>query len=246
MLNQIRGHAYLSLFGMVEQCVLPFVLDQARPYLAQGNCRTRAFLKFARDGAKHIHLFNRFRDAFEDGFGTACEALGPAHETVRAVLAHHPLAVALSLLQAGWMTQRHYIDSVRDHRGLDPQFRSLLKHHWIEEAQHSKLEALIVETLAAGCGDEEIERALDDFIRIGGLINGVVRQQVDLDLESFARATGRRLTDRQKTQFGISQRQAMRWTFLGSGMTHPNFLATVGAIRPEARQRVVHISSAFC
>jgi hypothetical protein len=30
-LNQIRGHAYLAIFGLVEEFILPFVLDHARP-----------------------------------------------------------------------------------------------------------------------------------------------------------------------------------------------------------------------
>src|SRR4029079_8883829 len=32
-LNQIRGHAYLSIFGLVEEFILPFVLDHAREYV---------------------------------------------------------------------------------------------------------------------------------------------------------------------------------------------------------------------
>ena len=30
LLNQIRGHAYLGIFGLVEEFILPFVLDHAR------------------------------------------------------------------------------------------------------------------------------------------------------------------------------------------------------------------------
>src|SRR5688572_25863847 len=32
-LNHIRGHAYLCIFGLVEEFILPFVMDHARPYL---------------------------------------------------------------------------------------------------------------------------------------------------------------------------------------------------------------------
>jgi len=31
-LNQIRGHDYLYIFGLVEEFILPFVLDHARPH----------------------------------------------------------------------------------------------------------------------------------------------------------------------------------------------------------------------
>jgi hypothetical protein len=33
VLNQIRGHAYLSIFGLVEEFILPFVIDHVRPSL---------------------------------------------------------------------------------------------------------------------------------------------------------------------------------------------------------------------
>ena len=74
--------------------------------------------------------------------------IGPPREVAKAVLAHDPLAVALVILHIEWMTQRHYIESVKDDQDLDPLFKSLLKHHWMEEAQHAKLDTLMVEALA--------------------------------------------------------------------------------------------------
>ena len=41
-LNQIRGHAYLAIFGLVEEFILPFVLDHARPHLSGDDERVRA------------------------------------------------------------------------------------------------------------------------------------------------------------------------------------------------------------
>lgn len=46
-------------------------------------------------------------------------------------------------LHLEWMIQLHYVDSVRADEALDPQFCSLLRHHWMEEAQHAKLDTLI-------------------------------------------------------------------------------------------------------
>ena len=63
------------------------------------------------------------------------------------VLKHHPLGVALAVLQIEWMTQRHYLDSVQGNQELDQQFCSLLKHHWLEEAQHAKLDTLMIQTM---------------------------------------------------------------------------------------------------
>ena len=40
--------------------------------------------------------------------------------------------------------------------------------------------------------------------------------------------------------------KGMRWTYLGTGMTHPNFLGTVEKIKPEARQQIEAMAPAFC
>lgn len=60
------------------------------------------------------------------------------------------------------------------------------------------------------------------------------------------RATGRKLTDGEQEKFMEVQHQANRWTYLGTGMTHPNFLATLESLLPEARKRVEQIAPAFC
>src|SRR5436190_24137167 len=58
LLNQIRGYGYLSTFIIVEEFILPFVLDHVRPHLNEDDYRTRALLQFASEEAKHIQLFS--------------------------------------------------------------------------------------------------------------------------------------------------------------------------------------------
>lgn len=245
ILNQIRGNAYLSIFGLVEEFILPFVLDHARPHLADDDYRTRAYLGFAGEEAKHIHLFKKFREEFEAGFGTSCPVIGPPDAIAKAILAHDSLGVALTVLHIEWMVQRHYTDSIRDDQQLDPQFKSLLKHHWLEEVQHAKLDTLMVEELAAGRTEQEILDAVEQYIGIGGFIDGGLKQQVEFDLDSFERATGRKLDETQKLQFRAVQLQANRWTYLGTGMTHPMVLKTLESLTPLARRRIENISPAF-
>ncbi len=245
ILNQIRGNAYLSIFGLVEEFILPFVLDHARHQLQGDDYRVRALLQFAGEEAKHIQLFKRFRREFEEGFGTECPVIGPPEAIAAAILAHDPLGVAITTLHIEWMVQRHYLDSIKDDQDLDPQFKSLLKHHWIEEVQHAKLDTLMVESLAANRTEEEILRGVEEYIQIGGFIDGGLKQQVEFDLSSFEQASGRRLTDQQKEEFRRVQLRANRWTYLGTGMTHDKVLETLESLTPKARQRIESISPAF-
>jgi len=245
-LNQIRGNAYLCIFGVVEEFILPFLMDHARPHLRGDDYRVRALLQFAGEEAKHIHLFKRFREQFDNGFGTNCAVIGPPEAIGRAVLAHDPLAVALAILQIEWMTQRHYLDGVKDDQELDPLFKSLLKHHWLEEAQHARLDVLVVEALAEGRSRQGVEKAVEEYLEIGAFIDDGLKAQTQFDLEAFVRATGRTLTVNERERFVAVQTQANRWTYLGSGMTHPNFQATLQSLLPEARERVVQIAPLFC
>ena len=43
-LNQIRAHEYLCMFGLVEEFILPFVLDHARPQLSGDDARVQAYV----------------------------------------------------------------------------------------------------------------------------------------------------------------------------------------------------------
>jgi hypothetical protein len=245
-LNHIRGHAYLGIFGLVEEFILPFVLDHARPRLQGDDVRVQAFLHFATEEAKHIQLFKRFREEFERGFGSPCGLIGPASDIARAVLAHDPLAVALVILHIEWMTQKHYVESVQDDRNLDPQFKSLLRHHWMEEAQHAKLDTLMVAALAEKSSPLELARAIDQYLEIVRFLDAGLEQQVTLDLESLTQATGRELSAAERQAFAAVQRQANRWTYLGSGMTHPNFLSSLGRLGAPLRERVERLASDFC
>jgi len=244
-LNHIRANGYLYTFGLVEEFILPFVLDHARPMLAQDDVRTRALLRFAMEEAKHIHLFRTFEREFEAGFGTRCEMIGPAEQVAAAVLAHHPLSVALLILQVEWMTQRHYLDSIRDNAGLDEQFKSLLRHHWMEEAQHAQLDTLMVEAIAAGCTAGEIDKAVDGYLEIGAMFDGAFKQQAAFDLEALQVKAGLRLDATQCEKVAAVQHQAMRWTYLGSGISHPNFLRSVEALAPAQATRLAEVAGMF-
>jgi hypothetical protein len=139
-----------------------------------------------------------------------------------------------------------YIEGVRDNQALDPQFRSLLKNHWLEESQHTKLDTLMVDALAADAGPAEIDQAFQEYAEIGMFLDDGIKQQAEFDVESFVRATGRTLSESERGEMTAAVLKGMRWTYLGNGMTHPNFLATVEEIKPEARKQIEEMAPAFC
>jgi hypothetical protein len=245
-LNQIRGHEYLAMFGLVEEFILPYVVDHARLQLSGDDYRVRALLQFAGEEAKHIHLFKRFRQEFEDGFASRCDFIGPAEDVSRFVLSHSPLGVGIAILHIEWITLRHYIEGVKDNQNLDPQFKSLLKHHWLEESQHTKLDTLVVESVVKSASPKEIDQAFEDYAEIGAFLDNGIKQQTEFDVESFVNATGRNLSKSEREAMTATVLKGMRWTYLGTGMTHPSFLETVQSIKPEARKQIEQMAPMFC
>ena len=246
ILNQIRGNAYLTIFGIVEEFIVPFVIDHVQWLpMDMDDYKLRAFLQFAGEEVKHIQLFKRFCEEFKAGFATEHKIIGPAADIGKAVLANNPLGVALAILMIEWMTQAHYIDSVKDDNDLDPLFKSLLKNHWLEEAQHAKLDTRMVETLVEGLSDEAIAAGIDGFLAVGGFLDEGLKQQTLFDLEALELATGRKFTEEERELFVTSQLQANRWTYIGSGMVHPKFQQTLDQLGGDARRRIDEVAPVF-
>src|SRR6185503_5083557 len=84
------------------------------------------------------------------------------------------------------------VDDAGPLSGFDPRRRrprspvkSLMRNHWIEEAQHAKLDTLIVDALAEGRSEEEIERALDGFFEIGAFLDKGLEAQAGFNLDAL-------------------------------------------------------------
>jgi len=243
ILNQISAHQYLGIFGVVEEFILPFLVDHARPHLLGDDWRVRAILNFASEEAKHIHLFKRFHEAFVRGFPVECAMIGPSEAIGAEVLRHDPLAVGLVILMIEWMTQAHYLGSIRDDGDLDPLFKSLMKNHWMEEAQHAKLDTLIVDALAEGRTEEQIDKAIDEFFEIGGFLDEGLKAQAGFNLDALEKAIGRKVENRD--EIIAQQHQAARWTYIGSGMVHERFKATLESLSPRAAERIAEAAPVF-
>jgi len=242
-LNQIAAHEYLVMFAVVEEFILPFLLDHARPHLLDDDWRVRALLNFASEEAKHIHLFKRFHAAFVRGFPVECQMIGPSEAIGAEILRHDPLAVGLVILMIEWMTQQHYLGSIKDNGDIDPLFKSLMRNHWIEESQHAKLDTLIVDALAEGRSEAEIDKAVDEVFEIATFLDGGLKSQAEFNVEALERAINQTVLNRE--EIIAQQHQAARWTYIGSGLVHERFKATVENISPKAAARFAEAAPIF-
>jgi hypothetical protein len=122
----------------------------------------------------------------------------------------------------------------------------MLRHHWMEEAQHAMLDTLVVAELARDMSEAQIASCVDGYLEIGGMIDDGLKQQTLFDLAAMMKASGRRLGEAEHARLADQQHQAQRWTYIGSGMSHPNFLGTVRQLSPASAKRLAEIAPAFC
>lgn len=241
-LNHIRGNSYLHLFGLVEEFILPLVINHVQLLGQEDIQATQAYLTFAEEESKHIHLFRQFAAAFEMGFGSPCEVIGPPQAIADFVLQHSPLGVALVTLHIEWMTQHHFLDSVRNSGlPLDPQFCNLLKHHWQEEAQHARLDTLMVQELAKNLDAPAIEAAIEDYMAIIRYLNQGLNAQVQLDIASLERSLQQEFTSIERDEIRQIQEKSYQQAFLHAGMIHPNFVQTVKALSTSGYAKIAEL-----
>jgi hypothetical protein len=244
LLNQIRGNSYLHLSMLLEKFIIPMVLDQVQRLGLSDIYAAQALLCFAEEESKHINMFQRFAEEFVAGFSTACGCIGPAEAIAAHVLRHSPLAVLFLTLQFEWSTHNHYLASVRNEDGedLDPLFCSLLKNHWFEEAQHTKLDTLLIEDLGRYLNEDEMETGFDDYLVLVKLLNQLLKEQVELDLKSLADATNRAFTETEREEIRNIQEQSYRRSYLCIGMNHPNFVKSLRKLSPPSCDRVIELA----
>jgi hypothetical protein len=87
---------------------------------------------------------------------------------------------------------------------------------------------------------------VDGYLEIGGMIDDGLKQQTLFDLTTMMKASGRKLGEAEHAKLAEQQHQAQRWTFIGSGMSHPNFLGTVQQLSPASAKRLTEIAPVFC
>jgi hypothetical protein len=245
MLNQIRGNSYCHIFAFVEEYIVPLVMDRARADVYGDETRLWSLLRFAEEEVKHQEMLRRACEQFEAGFGVPC-GLVPGRETVaEAVLDTSPLTALLLTSMIEWFTQLHYVEHVRDRGELDELFRDILRFHWIDESRHARMDSLLIDEVAGELTTDDREQAIDQLLELGGAVDGLLAQQIELDIDALQQASGRTFTDDERDEIRAHQRRAYRWTFLVSGLLHPNFVRIVEQLTTSGTAKIATAARAL-
>jgi hypothetical protein len=244
-LNQIFGNSYRYLFYFVEAYIIDMAMKHAMAELYGDEDNLRAMLRFAEEEVKHQQLFLRFGEMFDAQFGSDCDLVESPQVVAEVILSKTPMAVVLVTLHLEIITQAHYVESMRDSEEMEPLFASLFRHHWIEEAQHAKLDVLELTKLRRGAGPAQVQQAIDDYFEIAGAFAGLLAEQARLDVNSLVRAVDRTFSARERADIEAAQRRAYQRAFLHDGVTNPLFLEFLAENFPAALERTSQAAAAF-
>src|SRR5688572_16729479 len=244
-LNQIMGNAYCHIFAFVEEFIVPTVVEEsiADPY--GDEVRQRSLLRFSEEELKHQELFRRSIELFNEQFGMTPQLI-PGREQVAAVVrSKSKLAVLVLIDIIEWFVQVHYTEHVLSKTELDGLFRDLLKYHWLDEAQHAKMDTMLIAEMVEDLTMAEREGAIDEVLELGGAIDGLIQQQIGMNIDALEVATGRAFTVAEHAEITRETLKAWRYTFLVSGLEHPNVMKMVSEITDEGPAKVRSVAEAL-
>lgn len=225
-LNHIRAHSYVNLFVFVEEYIVATAMRHAHAEQFGSPTALRALLRFADEELKHQELFRRFQDLFRRGFGHPCDVIDNAAEVAGYIMTKPALAVMLVTLHLELITQQHFVDAIKVAPGeIDPSFRSLFEHHWLEESQHARIDALEIAKLSAMRSESDLTFAFEQYAEIMTNLDQLFARQAAMDLDTLERITGASLDNRSSLL--QQQHTSYRQNFLHDGFENAQFVRTV-------------------
>jgi hypothetical protein len=246
MLNQIRSNSYAHLFLFLEEYAVALAAQRAGLELHKNQTHMRALLRFTEEELKHQQLFARYTAAFARGFKVAPSLLDNQVAVAKAIMAKSNLGVLIFNLHMELMTQQHYVETIRDNEreSLDPLFCNLLKHHWLEEAQHTRLDFLEAQKILA-VEPGGVEAAMNEYAELLQALRGTLNAQLELDLQTLEKASGRTFSEAEREEIFKAQERSYVWSFIGMGMKAPLFLSRLRALSPVAERRVLELAPQY-
>ena len=238
-LTHIEMGAYAHLFGYVEEFIAPRMVALARDFELDNREAFDALTNFAAEEVKHMTLFREVRARIDEAVGFPLVLLPGEKDVARAVLSKQTGAMLLLTAAIEWFTQLHYLSSFKDDETLDPFTRHIFKCHWLEESQHARMDDLETRRAFTNISDKDRQAAVDDLIDLVGAVDGLLQQQSRFDVDNFERYIGRTLGASERQEVYARVLDAKRYTFIESGVTHPNFQELFGAVTTTAQQEQV-------
>ena len=235
-LNHIWGAAYFNIFSFVEEYITTFSLCLANDSSFKEVNTLRAFVRFSEEEIKHQLLFKKYLEKFAASFVAKCGFLDNAREVASTILSNTKLCVLILTYHLELITQQHFVASIKSAEQLDEKFKEILKCHWLEEAQHSKLDLFKIKQIAREGDDSEFLSAMSEYFSIVDALVVILRAQVEMNYDSLTQCSDdkKKFADKEnRRSFIETQHQAYVDLFVLMGFENKTFLHELGGLHPN-------------
>jgi hypothetical protein len=231
--SQIQGRTYANVFGLVERFINAKVLEVSRDHWFGDQVALEALVRFSDEELKHQALFRRIDTmvgaVLPDGYRFDVDPDAVA----RAVLGKSTWAVLALTLDIELFTQLHYRQSIDPDTELSELFKDVFLYHWKEESQHAIVDELEWVRNDSGLSAEKRDRAVDEFIELVALVDGVLQAQSKVDAGYFAAKCGRAVDEAEARAIEAAFLKAYRWQYIHSGAQDPSFGKVLSSLITE-------------
>jgi hypothetical protein len=235
-LTQIEMASYAHLFAYVEEFVAPKVTEVAQDFTIERREAFNALTNFAAEEIKHMTMFRRLRDRVNETLGVDTRLLGDQAGTARYVLSKSSGAVLLLTAFIEWATQLHFTAAFARDEKCDAFTKDVFRAHWREESQHAQMDHLETLRCFEGLNASERDGAVDELIELVRAVEGLLQKQTAFDVQNLSDYLGRSFAPEEEDDLRTGILHAKRWTFIGSGVTHPRFQELLAEVTTPAQQ----------
>jgi hypothetical protein len=208
------------------------------------ECRPafEALTNFASEEVKHMYLFRRVRAKVDEKLGFSLTLVDNEGEFASSVLARNRGAVLLLTSAIEWLTQHHFQSAMKNSDELDPAAKELFRFHWMEEAQHTRLDHLETVRVFKEMTEADRTMAIEDLIWLLAAVDGLLVQQSRHDLANFSRYLGYAFPEDELKDVFFGLLMAKRCAFIKDGITHPNFKELFQNVTTPAQRTKVQVA----
>lgn len=222
-LSQIQGRTYAYIFGLVERFINAKVLELGQEHALGDQAALEAMVQFSKEELKHQELFRRVEKLADATLPPGYRMTADPNDVARAVLSKSTWAVLALTCHIEIFTQVHYKESIKPEDNVSDLFKDIFKYHWLEEAQHARLDELEWARVHAGLSAAEVDQGVSDLIELVAAVDGILQAQAEADSDYFFDNVERTFTNGETDRVKAVFLKAYRWQYIVSGMQVDRF-----------------------
>lgn len=236
--SQIQGRTYANMFGLVERFIGAQMLDISRDHSLGDQSALEALVRFTDEEIKHQEMFRRLDRMAAAGMPEGYTFVPEPNTVAQAVLAASDWAVLALICHIEIFVLAHYHSSIEPDDGLSQLWKDVFLHHAREESQHAIIDELEWIREDAKLDAAQRDTAVNDLIALVGAVDGILVAQAEADARYFAAASGRPLSDHERSAVGNAFRRAYRYQYIVTGVQDGRFLNALGSLvtDPQAQR----------